>query len=319
MRRHQVQKSYTCTDGSLGLKLRNTIELRSLLEGFFLASVLVFTSAGQEPARAPDAAPTFLENSGKPMTLPFQCTDDDVRWAGLSCSEEEPCPVYLEVTGAEAVGSQIFATGNLHSDTVTLYSVLLRSQDSGKTWREAFERLRGAGLDHIQFADFANGWASGETLFPLPQDPFLLITADGGQTWRKQPIFDEPQDGSIQQFFFSSKNQGNLIIDHGEGSGSERYALYESPNAGGTWMIKQMSGKPLKLPSAAAESADNLRVQADRATRAFRIEQRQGERWVPAASFAVNAGVCKPARIETKPPEETPPTNETAPTRKRQR
>ena len=136
-------------------------------------------------------------------------------WAGMSCSEEEPCPVYLEVTAAEGVGNQIFATGNLHSDTVTLYSVLLRSQDAGKTWREGFERVRGAGLDHIQFADFVNGWASGETLFPLPQDPFLLITADGGKTWRRQPIFDETQAGSIQQFFFSSKNEGSLIVDHG--------------------------------------------------------------------------------------------------------
>jgi len=281
--------------------------------GIVLILTLVLAATGQETQTSPDSTQIILENSGKPMTLPFRCTEDDIGWAGMSCSEEEPCPVYLEVTAAEAVGSQIFATGNLHSDTVTLYSVLLRSQDSGKTWREAFQRTRGAGLDHIQFADFANGWASGETLFPLPQDPFLLITADGGKTWHKQPIFDDTQPGSIQQFFFSSKNEGSLIIDHGEGSGSERYALYESPNAGGTWNVKQISGRPLKLTHS-GESPDNLRVQADRATRAFRIEQRQGERWVPAASFAVNAGACRPARSEPKAPEEEkPPASEPLP------
>jgi photosystem II stability/assembly factor-like uncharacterized protein len=275
------------------------IELRSVAAAIFLAIVFLVTTAGQEVPANPTEA--VLENSGKPMAFPFRCTEDDMAWAGMSCSEEEPCPVYLEVTAAEGVGNQIFATGNLHSDTVTLYSVLLRSQDAGKTWREGYERIRGAGLDHIQFADFVNGWASGETLFPLPQDPFLLITADGGKTWRRQPIFDETQAGSIQQFFFSAKNEGSLIVDRGEGSGRERYTLYESPNAGGTWAVKQISGKPLRLTHS-PDTAESWRVQADPATRAFRVEQRQGDRWTAAASFAVRVGACKPAaREETAP------------------
>jgi photosystem II stability/assembly factor-like uncharacterized protein len=277
-----------------------------VIGGVALCAVILLTADGQEAPPQPDSTDALLENSGKPMTLPLRCTEDDMAWAGMSCSEHEPCPVYLEVTAAEGVGSQIFATGNLHADTVTLYSVLLRSQDAGKTWREGFERIRGAGLDHIQFTDFANGWASGESLFPLPQDPFLLITADGGKTWRRQPVFDETEAGSIQQFFFSSKDAGSLIIDRGEGSGSERYALYESPNAGGTWMVKQISGKPLRLPRA-PDTAESWRVQADRTTRAFRVEQRQGERWITAASFAVSAGVCKPALQEDQPPEEKAP------------
>jgi len=292
--------------------------MRRVFGGIALCAVFIVTVAGQ-PAPAPAVSTeTVLENSGKPITLPFRCTDEDIQWAGLSCSEDEPCPVYLEITAAEGVGSQIFATGNVHSDIVTLYSVLLKSQDAGKTWREGFDRMRGAGLDHIQFTDFANGWASGETLFPLPQDPFLLITADGGKTWRRQPIFDELQSGSIQQFFFSSKDEGSLIVDRGEGSGSERYALYESPNAGATWMVKQISGKPLRL----LHGPDPMvawRVQADRATHAFRVEQRQGERWVTAASFAVSAGACRPAPREDKPPEERPPEIEPAPAVKRPR
>lgn len=279
--------------------------------------VILVTAGGQEGPAIP--AEAVLENTGKPMALPFRCTEEDMAWAGMSCSEEEPCPVYLEVTAAEGVGNQIFATGNLHSDTVSLYSVLLRSQDAGKSWREGYERIRGAGLDHIQFADFVNGWASGETLFPLPQDPFLLITADGGKTWRRQPIFDETQAGSIQQFFFSSKNEGSLIIDHGEGSGKERYALYESPNAGGTWGVKQISGKPLRLTHS-PDTAEGWRVQADRATGAFRVEQRQGDRWTVAASFAVRVGACKPTAQEEKAPtEEKAPDVAPAPVPKRPR
>jgi hypothetical protein len=241
-----------------------------------------------------------------------------MQWAGMSCSEEEPCPVYFELTAAEPIGDKIFVAGNIHSTTVTLFSVLLGSEDGGKTWREIHERIRGAGLDHIQFADFANGWTSGEALSPLPQDPFLLITTDGGKTWRQQPIFSEAQPGSIQQFFFSSKNNGSLIVDRGEGS-DERYALYESPNGGVSWLVKQVGNKPLRLPRG-PEPETNWRIQADRATQAFRIDHRQGERWTPSASFAVGVGVCRPTPLESKPPEEPlPSAAPPAPTTRRPR
>jgi len=253
---------------------------------------------------APES-PTLV-NSGKPMVVPFQCTDDDMQWAGMGCTEQEPCPVYFELTAAEPVGDKIFATGNLHSDTVTLYSVLLGSDDAGKNWRELHDRMRGAGLDRIQFADFSNGWISGESQFPLPQDPFLLITSDGGKSWRMHPLFEEPHAGSIQQFFFRSKDQGSLVLDQGEGGDADRYALYESPNGGESWQEEQTSTRPIRLERT-TEPPTAWRVQTDRETGSFRIEHRQGASWAPTASFAINVGSCKPAPLEVKPPEDPQP------------
>src|SRR6476660_3523013 len=77
-----------------------------------------------------------LTYTGTPMKLPFQCTNEYMDWAGMSCSVEEPCPVYLELAAVESVGNRIFLAGNLHSSSVTLYSVLLASDDGGKTWVE---------------------------------------------------------------------------------------------------------------------------------------------------------------------------------------
>src|SRR5437870_950372 len=109
-------------------------------------------AAQDQPAPPPSPpAPPVFEYTGKPLSIPYQCTADDVQWAGLSCSEEDPCPIYLELTAVESVGNKTFAGGNIHSSTTTLYSVLLASEDSGHTWREAHERIRGAGFDHIQF------------------------------------------------------------------------------------------------------------------------------------------------------------------------
>ena len=50
------------------------------------------------------AAPVVLENTGKPMLAPFRCTEEDIRSAGLGCSEQDPCPVYLELAAVESTG-----------------------------------------------------------------------------------------------------------------------------------------------------------------------------------------------------------------------
>ncbi|HUI54994.1 MAG TPA: hypothetical protein VLY04_08490 [Bryobacteraceae bacterium] len=254
--------------------------------------------AQDQPPAAPPIAPIppTLENTGKPLLLPFQCTMDDIQWAGLSCSEDEPCPLYLELSAVTSVGDKFFAAGNIHFSSVTLYSVLLGSEDAGHTWRELHERIRGAGLDHLQFLDAETGWAGGEQLSPLPRDPFLLLTTDGGKTWRQQSILSDSAEnhfGFILQFFFSDKESGSLVIDHGQGTEVGRYGLYESPNAGDTWVIKEESTKPLVIKNAPLASGD-WRVRADAASKSFHLEHRQGERWISKTAFAVNLGVCKP-------------------------
>ena len=73
----------------------------------------------------------------------FQCSEEDIQSFGLGCTEEEPCPIYLELSAFETLGNQLFAVGNIHSAANTLYSIGLASADGGKTWREPFQRVRG--------------------------------------------------------------------------------------------------------------------------------------------------------------------------------
>ena len=200
----------------------------------------------EKPAEQPAENPP-LQNTGKPMIVDFVCGEEDIRLSGLSCTIDDPCPVFLELASVEAVGNRIFVAGNIHSSTTTLYSVLLSSGDAGKTWREPYERMRLAGLDRIQFIDFENGWVSGEVQHPLPRDPFLLVTTDGGKTWQAHTIFAEPQFGSILQFWFNSRTNGSLVIDRGRTGESGRYELYETPNAGETWMLRQTNEQPIQM------------------------------------------------------------------------
>jgi hypothetical protein len=257
--------------------------------------LLAGLAAAQEPA-SPPAVPQGPSSSGQPIAVAFHCSEEDILWAGMVCSAKEPCPVYLEISAVGSAGERIFAAGNIHSSAITLYSVLLSSDDDGHTWREAHERIRGAALDHLQFVGSQNGWIGGQSLSPLVQDPFLLITTDAGQSWRQQAIFGETRVGSIVEFYFSDKSEGSLLFDRGRGAEGGRYEVYESHDGGASWTIKEESAKlpPLK----GAPPPPGWRVGADGPTRSFLIERRSGDRWNRVAALPVDLGDCKPGEPE---------------------
>jgi hypothetical protein len=265
--------------------------VRSMRGVRFILLLAILSAKAQQPA--------VLENTGHPMLLPFQCTPDDIQSAGMTCSQEEPCPVYLEISSVAAVASRIVLAGNIHSAETTLYSVLLASEDSGRTWREPYPRMRGSGLDHIQLLDSQTGWISGGLLSPLPRDPFLLATTDGGKTWRERPVLSENTGGSILQFWFDAPSSGTLLIDRMQSADASRYELYESPNGGETWNIRQAGNRPIPINSRSAPPV--WRVRADSASKSYHIEKLEAERWKSVASFLVPLGVCRPPALAVQP------------------
>jgi hypothetical protein len=230
-----------------------------------------------------------LVNNGKPMRISAECKQDDLQYLGLSCSEDEPCPAYLELNAVEAVGSRIFLAGNIHTSTVTLSSILLASADDGKTWMEPYDRVRFAALEQIQFIDFQNGWISAAIIQTLPRDPFFLLTSDGGKTWRNRPLFDEPHGGSIEHFWFDSRNTGALLLT----PIGRSYEMYESMTAGESWSLKQVSTKPLALPHTRALGASGWRLRPNSRSHSYDVEIKEASGWQRVASFLVDAGVCK--------------------------
>lgn len=271
----------------------------------------VLAAWAQSPSEPPASKEIILENTGKPMRAQFQCTEEDIQSFGLGCTEEEPCPIFLELSAFEPVGNQLFAAGNIHSGSSTLYSILLTSSDSGKTWREPFARIRGASLDRILFIDFEHAWITGQIVNPLARDPFLLITSDGGKTWRRVPVFEDSRAGSIQHLWFDSRNTGSLIFDRGQSGDGPRYELYESATGGDNWMVREASDQPIRIKRMPLETENaDWRLRPDAATKSNRIEKRQGGRWAPIASFSVDLVPCRPPQAkEPEPPPE--PTTET--------
>jgi len=255
-------------------------------------------------------APAILEYTGKPLTVRVNCTGEMIHDLGLSCTPDEPCPVYLELSDIQPVGDRLVVAGNLHTSTTTLESILLASDDAGKTWIEAHPRVAMAVLDRVQFYDFETGWINGHVLQAVPKDAFFLITSDGGKTWRKRPLSGESRPGAIEQYWFDSRTHGLLVIERPQSEDGIKHEMWESMTGGDSWNVRQVDSKP--IPLSRLEGPRAWRIQSDSKTQSHRIERQAGAKWEVVASFRVNPGECKPAPPpEAEPPKEPPPVEET--------
>jgi hypothetical protein len=253
--------------------------------GLFLLAAL--TISAQETA--------ILKNNDEPMRVAYACAEEDLQWAGMSCTADEPCTIYLELSSVAANGKRILVAGNVHSSSATLGSVLLLSDNSGATWKEPAPRIRGSALDQLQFYNPQTGWAAGETQYPLTRDPFFLLTTDGGVSWHPRPVGEEDSAGSVQRFWFDSAQHGEAIVDAGKASTDGRYLSYDSETGGENWTL---AGKSDRLPKlrrapAAAENPE-WRLGPSKDGKASQVEQRVAGRWTPVASFLIEVANCGP-------------------------
>ena len=245
-----------------------------------------------------------LKNNGQPIRVPFTCAEDDLQAAGLLCTEAEPCPIYLELNAIAPDGKKLFLGGDLHAEAATIASILLASEDGGATWKEPTPRIHGAALDQLQMYDLDHGWAAGEVQVPLPNDPFFLVTTDGGQTWRHRSVSDDGGPGSVQTFWFDSATHGELIVDAGRSAAGGRYRTWESETGGESWMARAATTKLPGLKRAPPAGDGDFRIYAAASGKSYQIEKRVGEKWEVMASFLIEAASChlKPKEMKEPPP-----------------
>jgi hypothetical protein len=242
----------------------------------------------------------------EPVKVPFACAEDELQAAGLLCTEEEPCAIYLELSAIAPAGKKIFVAGNLHANSGTLDSILLSSDDGGLTWKEPAPRVRAAAIEQLEIYDLEHGWAAGEIQYPLPADPFFLVTSDGGQTWRQRPVSDDGGPGAIQRFWFDSAQHGELIVDAGKSSPGGRYVTWESETGGGSWMVRGATDKLPALKHVPPSVEPDFRIRAA-GEKSYLIEVRKGEKWETLATFPIEIASCS---IKPPEPKEPPPETE---------
>lgn len=265
-----------------------------------------FAAAAVALAQPPAQPPKPSAQPETALEIKAACGDQEILEFGLECSAEEPCPVFLELSSIEVNGVNIYLSGNLHTPSTTVSTILLASEDEGKSWTEPAARVRGAALDQIQFLDSDTGWVSGNVSGSLPKDPFLLKTTDGGKTWRRITLFDDTFFGSIDQFWFDSRTHGVMVLNR-KGSRGTPFQRMETMTGGDSWMSREVGAKasaPLR-PKTALHP--DWRIRTDVPSKTFRLEHRLASRWTQVYAFPVRAGVCKPDPPKPEPPPAEPP------------
>jgi hypothetical protein len=223
-----------------------------------------------------------------PVHVDYTCPPEDIDSFGLTCSEDQPCPVFFEVSAVESFGSQVFVAGDIHTATTTLFGVLLSTDDGGASWSEAVARLRSTAFEQFQVIE-NRGWLSGQRVEPLPKDPFFLITVDGGKSWRQRTLFEESRFGTIAQFWFDTPDSGQLIFDDSVGKATNQ-ELYGTMTGGENWEIKQKGTKALHL---AARPDTRWKVSAPTGSTTYLIERTVNGKKETVARFLIHIGDCK--------------------------
>jgi photosystem II stability/assembly factor-like uncharacterized protein len=223
-----------------------------------------------------------------PVHVDYTCTQGDFDWFGLTCSEEQPCAVFFEVSAVDALGSRIVVAGDIHTATTTMYGVVLTTEDGGASWNEAITRPRATAFEQLQIIG-DHGWLSGQRLEPLPKDPFFLITSDGGKNWREQPLFGETRFGAIPQFRFETTLSGELIFDDSVGKAVHQ-ELYATKTGGDSWEMRQAGNKALHIKPASDAA---WIVTAPPGSKTYLIEHVVSGKRQTFARFLIHIGDCK--------------------------
>ena len=278
-----------------------------------MLALLLASPAAAQPAKDKKLEEPVYEYTGDPIVLPLACPNEDLQKFGMVCPASDPCAAYLELTSVDSIKGKVFLTGNIHGDAVTMYSILLASEDGGLSWREPYRRLRLAGLDRVYFYDKTHGWAAGhiQELDAEPRDPFFLLTTDGGKIWRRRPVFSDERNAMIERFWFDSNRSGGLLIDLLDpNEAGARYARYETMTGAENWMIREVSAKPIHPRRIRERIRDNWRITTSDTTGAWEIQKREAGGWIVISEFQVEVGPCvvepEPVLAEAPPPSAEP-------------
>lgn len=164
--------------------------------------------------------------------------------APAACREPHGCTARIETTGD---GGRTWVVRLRARGPVALSAVrgtrlawaltadaLLRSEDGGVSWR----RVPAAHPGVPQFVSASEGWLSGGGSGGGPP-PTVLVTADGGRTWRERTTpCRGPLGFGLAVAPFAPGGAWLVCFGQG-GAGNQAKALYLTRDGGRTWTLRQ--------------------------------------------------------------------------------
>lgn len=194
------------------------------------------SSGGAAELRGLSAAGTRVVWASGARGTAVISTDGGRTWA----ADTVPGHTTLDLRAIHAFDAQRAVVASAGEAEKGLAHILLTG-DGGRSWRSVFTtRQAGVFLDAIAFWDDRHGIALGD---PVDSAFFLLVTADGGNTWTRIPPAALPRVLPGEAAFAAS---GSSIALHGSAhiwvgtGGGGRARVMHSPDRGRTWTVSDV-------------------------------------------------------------------------------
>jgi photosystem II stability/assembly factor-like uncharacterized protein len=222
---------------------------------------VIATVALSAPAAAqwqPQASPTDVELRGLSIVSPSVVWASGQRGTVVHTTDGGAHWMRDTIPGAGALDLRAIAATSAttaHAISIADSSRVYRTTDGGRTWSRRWSATRkGTFLDAIQFWDARNGIAMSD---PVDGKILLIVTSDGGESWREIPADRLPPALPGEGGFAASGTclavQGTSHVWIATG-GAAAGRLYHSADRGETWTVHDT---PLRagVPSAGVFSA----------------------------------------------------------------
>jgi hypothetical protein len=144
--------------------------------------------------------------------------------------------VKLKLTGVYAIDKDaafLFGALKPSEDGIDL-SVILRSEDGGRSWLQVLSANLGQSIYHVAFVDHGVGWAIAMNDVEDLSAYDLYRSFDYGKTW-SEPIEFGEWNFRPWGIKFTDKNNGQITFDKFTSSPSDRFGIISTTDGGVTW------------------------------------------------------------------------------------
>ncbi len=159
-------------------------------------------------------------------------------------SQQTPaCRPILQLRAVFPAGENTaFLAGWVERPGRRAHTLILKTTDGGKGWRQIGPRLEASGLEAIEFIGDDTGWAAGEKILENPGEPFVLRTEDGGENWAQVALPSPITSlGTIRTMTLTDAKHGTVVVDRRVGiriKGRELDAeVFLTEDGGLTWKL----------------------------------------------------------------------------------
>jgi hypothetical protein len=209
-------------------------------------ALLAVTPAPCQPSAREPSAPA----------IEFLADNFDPEEAGFLSKQGREYGVDLEANGLCAIDRDVaYLYGRIFVAAGSLRSLLLKTADGGKSWREVMSPIFGSEVTNVAFSDSRHGWALAMWAIEGPGTPVLFGSTDEGKTWHQLAEIglspgDTPTDGFPVSMTFQSAQKGEIEIAYEDESTTSdetrrQIETLASDNGGRSW---RMVRREMRLP-----------------------------------------------------------------------